>query len=93
MSQREKENKVRVKWLEAFEKFLIEQGEDPMRVPAIKSASKANYGIMMPTLTSEGDEIVLRIEVSCCRKDVDPWALADEYRAIIGEDKPEEEGE
>lgn len=87
MSLREKENAVRLKWLAAVEKWLIEQNEDPMRVGAVKSASKANYGLMMPTLTEDGDEIVLRFEISCCRKEVDPYSLAEEYKKIVAEEE------
>lgn len=87
MSLREKENQVRLKWLEAIEKFLIDAGEDPMRVGAIKSASKANYGLMMPTLTEDNDEMTLRIEISCVRKNVDPYTLAEEYKQVVAEEE------
>lgn len=87
MSLKSKENEVRLKWLAIIEQFLKDNGEDPMRISGIKSGSSVNYGLAMPTLTEDGDEMVLRFEVSCIRKNNDPYAMAEEYQQILEDEK------
>lgn len=90
MSLKQKENKVRLEKLVNLENFLKEKGENVMRIGAIKSASKSNYSLMSIVPTEDGEEMVIRYEVSCIRKNTNPYELAEEYRFIVEEEEERE---
>lgn len=99
MSKRTIENAARIAALEKLKAWLEEEYGEVYKVPAMKSGTVNSYGYACPIVDKDGNELVLKFEVTVPRgargtkSGYDPYTESENFLTDIGEKKEGENGE